>query len=443
MRTFTRGDHVEMARALIQDLGPSPLTHDEGDFWRYDEEASLWRKLPLEAVEHRVTQYAGARIVEGDKSRPLKVSFGAVKGVGLLAANELRAREDRREFANAKAGIAFRNGFVVVEAGEVRLLPHADEHMVRHGFDFDYDPKLSHPRLDVFFEEIFGDCDEDERAARTMLFQEYVGVCLAGFATKLQRSLVMFGPGGNGKSAALKIARGVFPEGTVVSLPPQQWGERFQIARLVGALANFVDELPERDVTSSDTWKAVISGEPLHAERKNQNPFNFSPRAGHIFNTNSPIGSYDSSDGYWRRKLILPFTRNMERSPGHRLDAGEDVLALEHPAVVAWFLIGAARAQKQKGFTVSTQSAAIVKQWRLESDNVRLFLASRPDIDSAMASTFYEAFRSWCGGNGHVAMTSTKFGRRVMSIGIYDRKDTPQGRLYVRKPKSEWPMEGL
>lgn len=449
-RTFHRGDHVEIARALVEDLSRSdrgelvPLTHDDGDFWRCDDAARcVWSKLPLEAVEHRVTEYAGARVVEGDKARTLKIGFGAVKGVAVLAANDLRARAGRLEFRNAKAGIGFTNGFAVVENGRVRLLPHAPEHMARHAYDFDFNADLPHPMLDQFLEEVFWDCIEEERGARIALFQEFVGVCLAGFATERQRALVMFGPGGNGKSEALRIARGMFPDGAVVTLPPHQWGERFQLARLVGARANFCDELPDRDVTSGDTWKAVISGEPQHAERKNQHPFQFAPRAGHIFNTNTPIGSYDASDGYWRRLILLPFTRNMERSGSHRVSAGADVIAVERAAAIAWFLTGAARVQRQNGFTMPAQSLELVQQWRRESDPVRLFLHERMTLDqreteTVAASVLYDAFVAWCTENRHQVVTSTRFGRKVMATGVYERKESNRGRVYVRKPRANW-----
>jgi hypothetical protein len=41
-------------------------------------------------------------------------------------------------FGDAPRGVAFTNGFAVVENGEVSLRPHSPKNRVRHGFAFPY-----------------------------------------------------------------------------------------------------------------------------------------------------------------------------------------------------------------------------------------------------------------------------------------------------------------
>ena len=90
---------------------------------------------------------------------------------------------------------------------------------------------------------------------------------------------------------------------------------------------------PTVSLTDVSTY---LPGEPIPAEKKNRDPFIFTPRAGHIFATNSPIRSTDHSVGFWRRPLVLGLTRKFEEEAGRILEAGAKVLAAERQAIAAW-----------------------------------------------------------------------------------------------------------
>ena len=152
---------------------------------------------------------------------------------------------------------------------------------------------------------------------------------------------MLYGTGNNGKSELLRLLRALFPPSTVASLPPQEWGERFKVARLVGVLANFVHEIPERDIASGEVFKGVITGDPVSAERKNRDPFEYHPVAGHIFSANSLPGTVDQSEGYWRRFALCPFTRDFATATTRKIDAAQDVLNHELAGLAAWALRGA------------------------------------------------------------------------------------------------------
>lgn len=436
---FVRGDHTEIAAALLTTLGPAPLTHDEGEFWRYQPDTGAWLALPIPQIEHTVTTFAGAQLGTGKKPTLLKVNSTTVKGAAHLARIALLAVPEPVSFAAARRGVAFRNGFAVVTGGKITLTPHDPTNACRFAFPFDYDDKASYDDLSSFFEIVFGDVSEEERADRIALIQEFAGASLIGEAPIYQRCLILFGDGGNGKGEVLRILRGLFPPHAVISLPPQHWGERFQIARLVGALANFVDEIPERDITSGDTFKGVITGDPTHAERKGETPFEFRPVAGNIFNANMLPGSADRSDGFWRRFAVCPFTQKMAELSERRLTAGKAVLASCLPGCVRWALLGAAKAQEQGGYTISEKSREIVEKWRDENDPVRLFLRGRLDADWIGATLLYQEFIGWTRQNGHAQMSSTKFGRSMTSIGLYEKHDFGEGRRYRRKIKASVP----
>ncbi|WP_437804197.1 DUF5906 domain-containing protein [Sorangium sp. So ce693] len=92
---------------------------------------------------------------------------------------------------------------------------------------------------------------------------------------------MLFGEGGNGKSAGINLVRAMFPPEALASLPPQRWTERFALSAPEGKLANFVSETPSGERLEGGAFKAVVTGDPVTAERKHRDPFEFRPVAGH------------------------------------------------------------------------------------------------------------------------------------------------------------------
>lgn len=79
-------------------------------------------------------------------------------------------------------------------------------------------------------------------------------------------------------------------------------------------LANLCADLPTSHISSSTVFKAVVSGDGLTAQRKHQPAFQFRPFAQLLFSANSFPKSHDSSDGFYRRWLVVPFNRSFEGS---------------------------------------------------------------------------------------------------------------------------------
>ena len=384
--------------------------------------------------------FAGCPVGYERKTRALAVSLGAAEGAAKLARYRIEADPRAPTFDDAAAGVAFRNGFVSVEGGRVVLRDHSPDHRARHAHPFDYEPwsPSRTPLMLEFLDELFADCSEDERAARIALLQEFGGACLLGHALLYQGCLILYGEGANGKSSLLALLRAMFPPTALCSVPPQKWAERFGLAALEGKRANFVSETPSAEILDGGAFKAVVTGDMVTAERKHRDPFEFRPTAGHIFSMNWPLTTTDHSAGFWRRPIVLPFSRRFDVDPGRKIEPERAVIERELAGVVAWSVEGAARAQRQRGYTVPDQSLSLLGEWRDGNDQVRLFLREQAaDEGPIPASQFYERYRDWAGSNGHRNPVSSRmFGLRVMATGLYERHDERTGRSYRRKATS-------
>jgi putative DNA primase/helicase len=439
---FQRGDQAELADKVLAALGPDPLTHDAGEFWRYAPHVGTWGIVPGPKVRTVAASFAGCPIgtgrgkkrKDGSESAPsvMRVNASTAKGAEDIARDQLLAQADRVTFEDTPPGVAFSNGFVTVTGGRLELRPHAPENRCRHAYPFAFDPNARTSKLDDFLFELFRDCDKVERDLRIALLQEFVGACLIGEAVRYQRCLVLYATGGNGKSELLRILRGLFPPEAVTSLVPQWWSNQFRAVMLEGKLANFCDELPDAEIMGGEAWKLVVTGEPIPGERKFRDAFIFRPKAGHIFATNSPIRTTDHSEGFWRRPLPLALTRKFENDPARVLQAGQVVLDAEHPAVAVWALYGAARAQAQGGYTTPPSSIALAHEWRDENDQVRGFVAENPINERVQAQVLYKQYADWARERGLGPMSATMFGRRLMAAELCAREGTSR-RFYVPK----------
>ncbi len=433
---FERGDHVEIAEKVLDKLGPNPIAYDVGELWRYAPLLGIWEKIPGHEVRNTVASFAGAPTARENEPE-LRISAPIARGVEQVLHDRLLSEVGRVEFSAAPAGMAFSNGFVTVAEGVVTLLPHGPMRLARWRYDFPY-AAGAHPRLTAFLSELFADVHPLEAAARIALLQEFLGICLIGEATRYQRYLVLFARGGNGKSELLRIARAMFPPGTVASLEPQLWKDQRAAAALEGVRANFVDELPDDEIMGGHNVKRIITGEPITARRVYKDAVTFSARAGHIFATNVEIQSTDYSDGFWERPLVLVMSKKFRKDPKRRLEAARAVVDFELAAIVAWAIEGAARAQRQRGYTEPGSSTDTLLEWRDDNDQVRAFVADEPLRGRWAAGTWYESYREWAKRNGCATMSSAKFGRRVVANSLATRGRDASGRFYA--PVEESPV---
>jgi P4 family phage/plasmid primase-like protien len=414
---FERGDQVELAEHYASTLAPAgEAVHDEGATYRYDITRGLFVALPDATQSCTVQGYAGIEAGEKGKSKPLKLSASDVSGVLTLARARLASP---RFFADAPAGLAFEDGFVVASEHGARRVPHSPDHRARHGFAFAFDgPSKPAGFLKMLGEVFEPDDDREQKIAR---LQELGGAAITGISTDFQKCVVFTGVGANGKSAVIRIVESAMPAGSVVSIPPQRWGNEYRRASLATALLNVVSELPESDILDAEIFKAIVTGDMIDAREIYGSPFMLSPRAGHLFAANRLPGTNDTTLGFWRRFDVIPFNRRFEGSDANPRIA-EDIIAAEQPMIVRWFLAGAVRLLAQRGYTVPPSSLEAVQAWRRSANPVAIFVDectrdATADEPGTKASQLYQQFRSWCEHNGHRPMASTKFGMRMGEIG--------------------------
>ncbi len=415
--SFERGDHVELAQALLGQLRSDggAVVFDDGALYREDPATHVFAEVSPNHESRIVQSFAGAHV--GKKE--LRIRATDVTGAIALAH---AAADQPGYFADAPSGVAFLGTFARVTADGIETEPLATKHRARFAYPFAYDSETVPERFLAFLRATFeGDDDADAKIA---CVQDVVGACMVGMATRHQKALIMLGGGANGKSVLCEIIEALMPPGSVVSIEPQSWGSEYRLAMLAGKLLNIVSELPDTDIMASEAFKKLLCGEAATARHIRQQPFTFHARAGHIFAANTLPGTTDTTHAFFRRVIILEFNQTV---PPERQDPdlARKIIEAELPAIVAWALAGAQSAAASGRYVIPASSDAAVERWRDRADAVRAFVAdcctpigiADHPTEGTPGRELYRAYRSWAHETGHRTMASNTFGLRMTAIG--------------------------
>lgn len=422
------GDHVELARKYLSTLGEH-VVFDEGKTYVY--RTGVWKALDPSEQRATVANYSGASIQTATGVKALRLDMRDLEGI-VQAAGDLRARP--LFFSDAPAGLAFKNGFLRLDATRTTLVDHSPEHRVRFAYEADYDPAALCPQWEAFLLDLWtGDVDAAEKIC---CMQEFVGACLLGVATRFKKCVVMFGDTDSGKSTCIHMIRGLFPPGTTEAIAPGEWTNEYRRASLAGKLLNTVAELPEKEWIETESFKAFIGNDAINARQIYGVPFTYFSRAGHIFAANALPRVSDRSDATWNRMLVLTCNQRFFDSPapGQRQAVkGLDrrILDAEQFGIIAWAVRGLERLLVQGRFTEPASSKVAVGKWKRGSDQLEEFFDDTLEVapkSRLPRRAVYDAYRWWALSTGHKVMASERF--REAFIGFLKRKTGDQEPAY-------------
>lgn len=440
-RHFERGDHKELAVWLLDHLranGHEPIADASAGTVQihvYDEERGVWRAVPDDEQSRIVQLTAGMPVGSREKPRPLRIGARDVAGASVLA-RDVAAEGKAGFFNHAPHGTAFANGFVVVRAGVVELFPHSPDNRAIDRMAFDYSDSEPPFRFLDFLRDVFR--DDADRHEKTIFLREFLGACFLGLAPRYDRAVIAFGDGDNGKSVLIDIASALFPGRMRAAIPPQKWEDDYHRALLAGVRLNALSELPEQDILASESFKAIVTGDEITGRVIYGRPFAFRPRAGHLFAANALPATADLSKGFWRRLVVITFSRTFtvdERIVG----LAQSIIDQELPAIVAWVLGGAADLLARGYYLLPPSSTEAVEEWRRSADKVGLFFesATQPVANHVLnnkafwtkAKIVFSAYQRWSSSQGFRSVSVQKFAQRAKSLGI-PPEHTEYGSVY-------------
>jgi putative DNA primase/helicase len=290
--------------------------------------------------------------------------------------------------------IPLQNGVLNLETGEME--PHNIKYQFFGVFPILYDPKADCPEIKKFLSEITGR-EEDK-----LILEEMIGYCL--FTDyRFQKALILLGEGANGKTTYLSLVKAFLGNENVSAYALQTIEEDgFTRADLFGKRANICADLPSKALYSTSFFKILTGGDPITAAQKFKAPFTFTNIAKMLFATNAIPETYDESNAFFRRWLIVHFpnTFTKERCDPKKIEklaTSEELSGLLNLALEA-----RKRLIENGGFSYSKTTDEIREEYRRKSSPVAAFSMDIIEVDSQnwMSKTdLYDAYMKYCKGN--------------------------------------------
>jgi putative DNA primase/helicase len=233
---------------------------------------------------------------------------------------------------------------------------------------------------------------------KIQLIQEFFGYCFLA-DNRYQQALVLLGSGNNGKSVLLEVMTSLFDK--VSNLDLKQIEDERYVHQLQGSWLNVTSELQYKSMETTAYIKAVIAGEVIHAAPKYNKGFSFRPRAKVAFATNGLPRNNDTSQGYFRRLLIINMAHNVTNPDTDIIRK----LKEERSGIFNWALEGLKRLMDRGRFDYENpylelykeESSSLYAFWMEEGhawlkDQIKNTL---PGL-SVSFSTFYDQYCDYC-----------------------------------------------
>ena len=244
--------------------------------------------------------------------------------------------------------------------------------------------------------------------------QEYLGYLLIP-STKGQTMLLLKGKGGEGKSRIGLVVKTLLGENMKNGSIAKVESNPFARADLEHELCMVDDDLQMEALASTHHLKTLITADTeIDLERKGVQSYQGRMYVRFLAFSNGNLKAlYDSSDGFFRRQLIL----TVRERPADRVDdpfLGEK-LCREAEGILRWALNGLHRlVQNEFRFTESDRTRANREVLRRERNNVLEFLDSEGYVrrlpqSAISAKELYEIYRMWCNENGVTAFKPRTF----------------------------------
>jgi len=281
--------------------------------------------------------------------------------------------------------ICLESGMFNLKTG--KLMPHDKAYFATYMLPINFDPNNvpDCPTWKACLDQWMAD------PATILEAQKYAGYCLTR-ETRYEKMLILYGPGGDGKSTFMNVLRALVGKDNVSHIPMGRLEDQFYLSRLVDKLINMSTEIEAKSMQSQEL-KAIVSGDPISASFKNQTPFDFVPFCKLVYATNRYPRVSDNSDGFIRKIMIIKFEGQFVKRAAADIFLMDKLLE-ELPGIFAWALMGLVRLREQ-GFTEAASMKAAVAEYKMINNNVLYYIERHVEAASEhklIKSALYEDY---------------------------------------------------
>lgn len=334
--------------------------------------------------------------------------------------------------ANAEY-IAFQNGVYNIKDNSFEQF--SPELVITNKIECAYNPNAYSELMDSTLNKL---ACYDEKVR--MLLEECIGYCFYA-RNELGKAFILVGDGSNGKSTFIDFIKSLLGEENISSLDIKELGDRFKSAELFGKMANLGDDIADEFIADPSTFKKLVTGDRINAERKGCDPFEFNNYAKLLFSANNIPRIKDKTGAVQRRLVIIPFDAVFSKNdPDYRPYIKYELReqeCLEYIALLG--LNGLRRVLEHRAFTESDRVEKQLRDYELTNNPIVGWLED-VDIDSILnepTKRVYLRYSEYCLANNLQPMSNIEFSKVIkkrLGVEIVDKRvDGVKYRVFVKK----------
>ena len=335
-----------------------------------------------------------------------------------------------------KVLINLKNGTFEVTPEGVQLRPFNRLDFITYQLPFEYNPGVKAPLFEEFLNKVLPDKE------RQSVLSEFLGYVFVKTAfLKLEKALLLYGTGANGKSVVYDIINALFGTDNITSYSLEDLTDNTGYYRVMIAdkLLNYASEISNR--CNPAYLKALISGEDVGGRLPYGKPVNVRDYAKLMFNLNELPKDVEHTNAFFRRLLIVPFEITIpEKEQDKQL--AKKIIESELSGVFNWVLQGLERLLKNKGFTDCQAINAAREDYRINSDSVLVFMEENQYKPSPehweILKDIYIKYRNFCNEDGFKPVQKKNFIKRLKDSGVMiEKKNIGNVAFVIAEPPQE------
>jgi len=297
--------------------------------------------------------------------------------------------------AKNEAMINLLNGTYVITKAEKGLRDFRKEDYFKYQLPFKYDRQAECQEFHKFLDKVLPEVESQ------MILSEYLAYIFVK-GLKLEKCLILYGTGSNGKSVIFDIVHALLGSDNVCTYTLSNLCNEngYFRAQLGNYLLNYSSELGGNK-NNVDMFKKLVSNEPIDARSPYGKPFILREYGKFMFNANKLPYGIEFTNAFWRRFIFLSFDVTIEEKDQEK-GLADRIISTELSGIFNWVLEGLERLLMNEKFTESPKSIELLESLKTESDTVAMFLTaknylpSHKDKHKVTCADIYKEYKLYC-----------------------------------------------
>ena len=384
----------EMENAILQKV---PLIRHDGGIYYYNGKTYIAIKNDIDLMELIRRMNVSASCFQTRNVRIFADLFTYFKSDPKLVPCDYEERLNK-----CRNYVVLGNG--VLNVKKLELKPFNKKWLTFHAVNANW---VENPNPKRFLKFLNDAAMGDQSIVRLTL--EVIGVLLSSL--NLKRFFVVGTAPDSGKSTLALLLKELIGEDFVVSIPPNNLGDRFALGSTRGKILNLAMDIPngKLNATAVSRLKNITGSDAITIEEKYMRSESTVSTLRFLFGTNYPITlpREDDDNAFWERMVIIPFMRS---TPPSEIDRGLlDKLLNEKDDIVSLCLQHLHNVIRNN-YTFSTchRGEEMKQSWRraeFSTASMAYFWNNRVEEtgnpeDAVYASALYGEYINYCADNG-------------------------------------------